>query len=242
MSTAMYTDIEYRKLAPSEMPGWLGRTSDSLAHVEGLGTVEKRGEARLGRLLIAHGAGAGQDSEFMRGIRRSLAEKGVQTLAIEFAYMQRMRDENRRRPPPGVERLVEEMMQWCDIVSQAGLPPPWLGGKSLGGRVASLLAARDGAAGLALCGYPFHPPGKPERTRLAHWPSIACPVLVVQGSRDPFGDRDEIARYDLPGNARVHFLEDGDHDWKPRKRSGRTQPQLIDEGARAIATMMAASR
>lgn len=202
------------------------------------GPLEVRGEARVGRLLMAHGAGAGQDSTFLERLRDALAERGVQALAIEFAYLQQMRREARRRPPPRVERLVEELARWCDILTHHALPPLWLGGKSMGGRVASLLAARDGAPGLILCGYPFHPPRKPESLRLAHWPLIASPTLVVQGSRDPFGSRDEIAGYDL-GGARVHLLEDGDHDWQPRRASGRTQVSLIDEAAEAIAGFMA---
>ncbi|WP_445005983.1 alpha/beta family hydrolase [Halomonas mongoliensis] len=202
------------------------------------GPLEVRGEARIGRLLMAHGAGAGQDSTFLERSRDALAERGVQTLAIEFAYLQQMRREARRRPPPKVDRLVEELSRWCDILTHPGLPPLWLGGKSLGGRVASLVAARDGAAGLVLCGYPFHPPRRPETLRLAHWPLIGCPTLVVQGSRDPFGSRDEIAGYDL-GAARVPVLEDGDHDWQPRRASGLTQGGLIEEGAAAIADFLA---
>lgn len=218
-------------LRDGETGGW---------NIQGLGPLEVRGECRAGRLLMAHGAGAGQDSTFLQRLRDALAGVGVQTLAIEFAYLQQMRREGRRRPPPRVERLVEELVQWCDSVSHRDLPPPWLGGKSMGGRVASLLAARDGAPGLVLCGYPFHPPGKPERLRLSHWPLLACPTLVVQGSRDPFGTREEVAGYELPGTARLHWLEDGDHDWKPRRASGRTQAELIDEGAAAIAAFMSA--
>lgn len=202
------------------------------------GPLEVRGEARVGRLLVAHGAGAGQDSTFLECCRAALAERGVQTLAIEFAYLQQMRREARRRPPPRVDRLVDELARWCDLLSHPSLPPLWLGGKSMGGRVASLLAARDDAAGLVLCGYPFHPPGKPETLRLSHWPLIGCPTLVVQGSRDPFGSREELVGYDL-GSARVHLLEDGDHDWRPRRASGRTQASLIDEAAEVIAGFMA---
>ncbi len=202
------------------------------------GPLEVRGEARVGRLLVAHGAGAGQDSTFLERCRDALAERGVQTLAIEFAYLQQMRREARRRPPPRVDRLVDELARWCDLLSHPSLPPLWLGGKSMGGRVASLLAARDDAPGLVLCGYPFHPPGKPDTLRLSHWPLIGCPTLVVQGSRDPFGSREELAGYDL-GDARVHLLEDGDHDWRPRRASGRSQASLIDEAAEAIAGFMA---
>ncbi|WP_245184774.1 alpha/beta family hydrolase [Halomonas salinarum] len=224
--------------------------------VEGRGTLEVSGQARHGRLLLAHGAGAGQDSAFLVSLRQSLVEAGVQVMAIEFGYMQQMRREGRRRPPPKVERLVEEMADWCDIVSQAGLPAPWLGGKSMGGRVASLLAAERGdntlskqpdqshqssrrVAGLALCGYPFHPPGKPERTRLGHWPALDCPTLVLQGTRDPFGRREEVEGYVLPACADVHFLESGDHDWLPTRRSGLRQEDLIREAADKIAAHMA---
>lgn len=223
------------------VPDFLFDEQDARLFVEGIGPLEKHGEPQIGRLLLAHGAGAGQGSSFMQELRESLARNGVQTLAIEFFYMQRMRRENRRRPPPGVDHLVEEMVQWCGILSHHELSPLWLGGKSLGGRVASLVAARQDVAGLALCGYPFHPPGKPDRTRLAHWPQIACPTLVLQGTRDPFGTRDEVESYVLPANVRVTFLEDGEHDWKPRKASGLTQQQLIDRAAAEIAAFMAAS-
>lgn len=231
-----------RRVSRKEAHECLSEPDDSHIAIDGIGTLEKLGDGHKGRLLMAHGAGAGQDSNFMRQLRESLAENGVQTLAFEFAYMQRMREEKRRRPPPKIGILIDEMSLWCDIVSHEKLPAPWLGGKSLGGRVASLLAARDGAPGLALCGYPFHPPGKPDKTRLAHWPNIACPILVMQGTRDPFGKRCEVEEYDLPACAKVHFLEDGEHDWKPRKASGLTQRQLIGEAAMIIAEAMAASR
>nr|WP_240036491.1 alpha/beta family hydrolase [Halomonas urmiana] len=222
-----------RRLLDDEQGRW---------NIAGLGPLEVRGEGRVGRLLIAHGAGAGQDSTFMQRLRVSLATVGVQTLAFEFDYLQTMRREGRRRPPSSVERLVDELSLWCDSVSHRDLPPPWLGGKSMGGRVASMLAAqaphRTSPAGLVLCGYPFHPPGKPERLRLAHWPSLASPTLVVQGSRDPFGTREQVAGYALPEVAHLHWLEDGDHDWKPRRASGRDQAALITEACDTIAAFM----
>jgi predicted alpha/beta-hydrolase family hydrolase len=208
--------------------------------VEGLGPLEVEGDGSSGCLLIAHGAGAGQQSPYMSRIREALARHGVQTLAIEFAYMQRMQREGRRIPPPRIDRLVEELSQWCDILTRPEGGRLWLGGKSMGGRAASLLAAHEEVAGLVLCGYPFHPPGKPERLRLSHWPSIACPTLVVQGSRDPFGTREEVEGYALPKHAQVYWLPDGDHDWKPRRSSGRDQAELIEEGAAAIADFMRA--
>lgn len=213
-------------------------------YLDGLGPLEVRGMPCVGRLLLTHGAGAGQTSRFMQRLRESLALHGVQVWAIDFAYMQRVWHENRRRPPPRIENLVDELAAWRDTLTPlAGEAPSllWLGGKSMGGRVASLLAARDEAPGLALFGYPFHPPGKPERTRLAHWPNLTCPTRVLQGTRDPFGAEGEVRGYALPATAHVHFLDDGDHDWQPRRRTGHDQASLIEEAARVVAAAMSAS-
>lgn len=229
------------RLSVDEVIEGLQDEMSGYCEVAGVGPLWVEGAPRRGRLLLAHGAGAGQDSAFMVGLRQALAAAGVQALGIEFDYMQRMRAEGRRRPPPRVEKLLEELRPWCDIVSRLSGPPCWLGGKSMGGRVMSLRAAREVVPGLVLCGYPFHPPGKPEKTRLDHWPDLRCPTLVLQGTRDPFGTRAEVEAYDLPAAARVHFLEDGEHDWKPRKASGLTQARLIEEAARVIAATLEAS-
>ncbi|OBX34223.1 alpha/beta hydrolase family protein [Halomonas elongata] len=223
----------------AELRRALEQGAGSVEGPEELGPLQVQGECRTGRLLLTHGAGAGQDSDFLVELRRALADVGVQTLAIEFAYLRRMRREGRRRPPPRVEKLVEELASWRDALSPHLEAPLWLGGKSMGGRVASMLAARDGAAGLVLCGYPFHPPRRPERQRLDHWPELRCPTLVVQGERDPFGTRDEVEGYDLPDVAEVRWLKDGEHDWRPRRASGLTRIELIHEGARGIAEFMA---
>lgn len=226
------TPAELSELLESDLPGRY--------EIASLGTLQVCGKNRVGRLLMAHGAGAGHDSPFLMHLREALASQGVQSLALEFDYMRRIRVEGRRRPPPRIDQLVGEMARWCDIVSHSRIAPLWLGGKSMGGRVASLLAARDGATGLVLCGYPFHPPRKAQQTRLGHWPSITCPTLVLQGTRDPFGNREDVEGYALPSQAQVHFVEDGDHDWKPRKRSGYDQSMHIDTAARLIADYMAA--
>lgn len=205
------------------------------------GTLTVQGRATVGRLLITHGAGAGLDSKVLVAYRSALADKGVQTLGMEFAYLREMRKRGRRRPPPKVEYLMNELALMCDILTQVShlsQSALWLGGKSMGGRVASMLAARDGAAGLILCGYPFHPPGKPDRLRLDHWPQLSCPTLVLQGTRDPFGRREEVESYALPECATLHWLEDGDHDWKPRRASGLSQEELICTAASQTATFM----
>ncbi|WP_236638312.1 alpha/beta hydrolase family protein [Mangrovicoccus ximenensis] len=122
--------------------------------------------------------------------------------------------------------------------------PLVIGGKSMGGRVASLVAeefCRAGrAAGLLCLGYPFHPSGKPERLRTAHLAALSVPALICQGTRDPFGTREEVAGYALSPQVSLHWLEDGDHDLKPRKRiTGRSQADHLQDAAAAVAAWAA---
>ncbi|ALM51581.1 alpha/beta family hydrolase [Halomonas huangheensis] len=200
-----------------------------------LGLVTLAGPCTDRTLLMAHGAGAGHDSAFLTAWRSALAIQGIQTLSLEFAYMRQMREEGRRRPPPRVSGLCEEFRRWSDVLSDLIPGELWLGGKSMGGRVASMVAAHSSTPpsvpGLVLVGYPFHPVGKPERLRLDHWPQLRCPTLVLQGERDPFGTREEVEGYTLGESAEVQWLEDGDHDWVPRKASGYTQKQLVEAAA-----------
>lgn len=121
----------------------------------------------------------------------------------------------------------------------------WVGGKSMGGRVATLFASEMLAndvhgPGVIVAGYPFHPPRKPDKTRLEHFPAIRCPVQILQGERDPFGNVDEVSGYNLPNNINVAWLADGDHDFKPRRVSGLNQQVLIDEAAILAASFVRA--
>ncbi|MGB5373075.1 MAG: alpha/beta family hydrolase [Polyangiales bacterium] len=108
-----------------------------------------------------------------------------------------------------------------------------IGGKSMGGRIASIIADEVGAAGLLCLGYPFHPAGKPERLRTAHLETIGTPSLIVQGTRDPLGTEEEVAGYSLSRAIELAWMEDGDHSFKPRKRSGRTLDQNFEAAAAA---------
>jgi predicted alpha/beta-hydrolase family hydrolase len=110
-----------------------------------------------------------------------------------------------------------------------------IGGKSMGGRMASLVADECGAAGLVCLGYPFHPPGRPRQLRTAHLAELRTPTLIVQGARDALGSREEIAGYALSPAVRVAFLEDGDHSFKPRARSGRSLEQNLREATELVA-------
>lgn len=227
-------------LTETQLPAALSHASDATIIVANHGLLRVCGKPCAGRLLFAHGAGAGTESPFMRQFVASLAGSGLQVLAFEFPYMQCMRETGRRRPPPPAATLVAEFDRWYDLVARSVEGPVWLGGKSMGGRVASMLAARRAVDGLVIAGYPFHPPRRPEKLRLAHWPDVRCPALILQGERDPFGKREEVEGYTLPLRATLAWLADGDHDFVPRRASGLTQQNLIDEAARRAASFVRA--
>jgi predicted alpha/beta-hydrolase family hydrolase len=189
------------------------------------------------RFLCAHGAGAGMDTPFLETIAGLLAERGITTYRFEFAYMAARRHGGSRKPPPRAERLMDEYR-----AAVAALPAGTallIGGKSMGGRVASLVAdalfAEKHIAGLVCLGYPFHPPKKPDQLRTAHLEHLACPALFVQGERDPFGGRSEVEAYRLSPAIRFHWVGDGDHDLGPRGGSGFTRKGNLAAAADAIA-------
>jgi len=184
-------------------------------------------------LVLAHGAGAPMDSPFMRHMAEGLASEGLRTVRFEFPYMQEQRRTGRRRPPDSGEVLS---CAWREVVERLGGGEELvIGGKSLGGRIASMIADDIGARGLVCLGYPFHPSGKPDVLRVAHLRELRTPTLIVQGTRDALGRRDEVKGYDLPPNISLIWLEDGDHSFKPRVRSGRTERQNMDQAIEAVA-------
>lgn len=169
-------------------------------------------------LLLAHGAGAAMDSPSMTALAHALANAGLRTARFEFPYMAARR-QGLRKPPPRAETLVPEYREAVAALAAPG--PLVIGGKSMGGRVASLAADalhdEGRIAGLLCLGYPFHPPEKPAQLRTAHLADLRTPTLIVQGTRDPFGTRDEVETYALSDRIEILWLEDGDHDLKPRK-------------------------
>ena len=170
-------------------------------------------------ILLAHGAGAPMDSAAMNAMAAALGGAGLRVARFEFGYMASRRTEAGRKPPPRAETLLGEYRNAVDELGASG--PLVIGGKSMGGRVASMLADEllaDGkVAGLLCLGYPFHPPGKPEQLRTAHLAGLKTPALICQGMRDIFGSREEVAGYTLSKKIEILWLEDGDHDLKPRK-------------------------
>ena len=188
-------------------------------------------------LVLAHGAGQGMDSPFMELMARLIAARGIRVLRFEFPYMQSMRRSGTRRPPDSASRLTAAWHQALDRLAGQGLDPDRLliGGKSLGGRMASLVAVDRPVAGLVCLGYPFHPPGRPGQTRVEHLRGLAVPTLICQGTRDPFGSPDEVAGYGLGPPIRVVWIEDGEHSLKPRPSSGRTWERNLGEAADTVA-------
>ncbi|HMA15237.1 MAG: alpha/beta family hydrolase [Bacteroidota bacterium] len=171
---------------------------------------------------FAHGAGAPMDTPFMSFFAEGLAARGRRVVRFEFPYMAARRQGGRRPPPDRQPVLLET---WRAVIAHLGAETLVIGGKSMGGRMASLLADEAGVAGLACLGYPFHPTGKPERLRTEHLATLRTPCLICQGTRDPLGNAEEVAGYTLSPAIRLHWAEDGDHDMKPRKASGRTADQ-----------------
>jgi predicted alpha/beta-hydrolase family hydrolase len=155
------------------------------------------------------------DSPAMNAVTRSLGEVGLRVARFEFGYMASRRTSSARKPPPRAETLSPEYVAAIEALKARG--PLIIGGKSMGGRVASMIADEHHVAGLLCLGYPFHPVGKPTQLRTAHLAELKTPTLIVQGTRDPFGTREEVATYKLAKAIEILWLEDGDHDLRPRK-------------------------
>ena len=183
-------------------------------------------------LLLAHGAGGAMDSPAIQALTETLAGEGLRVARFEFSYMA-VRRQGTRKPPPKAETLIPEYRAALTALRARG--QIIIGGKSMGGRIASMIADETQADGLLCIGYPFHPVGKPEQLRTAHLKHLRKPTLIAQGTRDPFGTRDEVATYDLSPAIQILWMEDGDHDLRPRKSvSGFTIKNHLASLAREV--------
>ena len=193
------------------------------------------------RIVLAHGAGVAMDSPFMTAFARGLAEAGAFVARFEFPYMAAARAEGTRRPPNAAGQLLQSFRSAINALGgPTGLV---IGGKSMGGRMATLLARElehEGTppAGVVCLGYPFHPPGKPQNRRVDHLHALATPTLIVQGTRDPFGGPDDVAGYALPETVHLHWTPDGDHHLQPRKSSGYTTDHVWQDAVAAVAAFI----
>ncbi|WP_186538521.1 alpha/beta fold hydrolase [Synechococcus sp. BIOS-E4-1] len=181
-------------------------------------------------VLLAHGAGAGIDTPFMQKMAQGLAQKGWQVIRFEFPYMTQRRISGRKAPPNRADVLLKYYVD--QVQSLDANQPLIIGGKSMGGRIASLVAdelwSGNRILGCICLGYPFHPLGKPETLRVKHLQNLQTPTLVVQGERDAMGSKEEVKNYALSERLKLAWMPDGDHSFKPRIRSGRREGQNFD--------------
>lgn len=187
-------------------------------------------------LVLAHGAGAGMDSPFMTYMAEALGQRGIRVGRFNFPYMIRAVEQGKRRPPDSAKKLLAA---WEDVaVSVAEKKKASqrlaIGGKSMGGRIASMSTHHAQVDALVCLGYPFHPPGKPEKLRTDHFADIRIPAMIIQGERDTFGNKEEVKGMKLPRRIKKCWLADGDHSFKPRKASGITLEQNMDSAVASI--------
>ncbi len=183
-------------------------------------------------VALAHGAGAPMDSPFMAAFAEGLAHAGFRAARFEFPYMTDRRQTGIKKPPNRAPVLLDA---WRDVIEEIGAGNLVIGGKSMGGRIASMVADETGVRGLVCLGYPFHGPGRPENPdRLAHLEGLKTRALFCQGTRDTLGGRGDVETYTLSKAITVHWLEDGDHGFKPRKASGLTETENWQSAIEAI--------
>lgn len=190
--------------------------------------------------LFAHGAGGPMDSGFMATVARGLGERGIRVVRFEFPYMAARREGGKRSAPDRPAVLLDA---WRAVIEEnGGGGAVHIGGKSMGGRIASMVADEMDVRGLVCFGYPFHPPGKPQQLRTAHLETLRTPALVIQGERDPFGTREEAEAYPLAPSIRFEWLKDGDHSFKPRKAAGVSEQENVTRAIELAAAFIVFGR
>lgn len=180
-------------------------------------------------VLLAHGAGAGQDHPGVAGLRDRLADHGLRILTFNYPFM----EEGKRRPDQPPKLLECHQAALARFKAETGSDRVVLAGRSMGGRMGTYLAAeRDDVAGLVLYAYPLHPAGKPERLRAGHLPGVTAPMLFFSGTRDSMARIELIEEHlrPLPG-ATIELIEDADHSFRVPKRTGRTFEEVLDQVA-----------
>ncbi|NUT79631.1 alpha/beta hydrolase [Pseudomonas brassicacearum] len=191
--------------------------------------------ARAPTLILAHGAGAPMDSGFMEQMAARLGAQGVNVLRFEFPYMAQRRLDGGKRPPNPAPKLLECWREVYATVRPYVAGRLAVGGKSMGGRMASLLADELGADALVCLGYPFYAVGKPQKPRVEHLAALKTRTLIVQGERDALGNREAVQGYALSPSIEVLWLASGDHDLKPLKASGFSHEQHLEAAAQKVA-------
>lgn len=182
-------------------------------------------------VALAHGAGAPMDSEFMNWFAAGLAEFGYRCVRFEFPYMTERRATGKKRPPDRQPKLLET---WQAVIDRLGPDDLIIGGKSMGGRMATMIADYAKVRGVIALGYPFYGMGRADKPRIEHLKDVKTPTLICQGTRDTMGSREVVEALTLSPAISYHWAEDGDHSLKPRKKSGRTEEQNRTETLAAM--------
>lgn len=168
-----------------------------------------------------------------------LATAGYRVVRFEFPYMAARRDSGARKPPDRQPVLLDT---WRAVIGEYGADNLVIGGKSMGGRMASLIADEMKVSGLLCLGYPFYGAGRKDKPRIEHLLALKTPTLICQGDRDPMGDRESISQVKLARAIKVQWLPDGDHDLKPRRASGRTHDENLTDALESVTAFLAGLR
>ncbi|MDP0588526.1 MAG: alpha/beta hydrolase [Candidatus Endonucleobacter bathymodioli] len=193
-------------------------------------------------LILAHGAGAGMDSAFMVTMATLLCERNITVVRFNFPYMQQQQATGRKRPPDRKPKLIE---CWNEVIKQVktrSSAPIFIGGKSMGGRIATMLEpdtmSKLLVSGVICIGYPFYGAGKQDNPRIEHLKTVLLPHLIIQGDRDTMGNITTVLTYPLSKLIDIYWLKDGSHDLCPRKSSGLTHNQHLDKAAEVISNFI----
>ncbi len=186
--------------------------------------------------ILAHGAGAPMDHDWMESLTEKLINRDIQVIRFEFPYMAQRRIDGKKRPPNTKKILFET---WREVFSLVGGNNVYIGGKSMGGRMATLVADELNPKGVICLGFPFHAPGKPPKDRIDHLKDIKTKIHILQGTRDTMGTSEDVDTYELSKNIKINWFEDGDHSLKPRKReTGKTLDDYLELAAIKIDKLM----
>ena len=203
--------------------------------------VSKPVEAKA-TLVLAHGAGSCMREPMLNSLSDGLTHQGWRVVRFEFPYMARQSLTGRRTFPDKLSVLLDAYRSVVEAVNKEIQQPLLIGGKSMGGRIASLVVNSlyndDLIQGVVCLGYPFHPLKRPDQLRTEHLGSFSAPMLIVQGERDPMGGREEVDNYVLSDQIQIRWIADGDHSLSPRKRSGFTVKQNLDQAIRCVDVFM----
>ena len=217
----------------------INATAEAKSRLETHGWLMTGPAERRTHFILAHGAGAGMTSPFLTRIAQLLDDGGATVHRFEFGYMAARTAGGGRRPAPRAETLVDEYLA-AIAVCRARIGPEarlFIGGKSMGGRIACIAstgAGGTGISGVAVLGFPLIPPGKPHASRALVIEKLSSPTLIVQGTRDAFGAAEAFADVRIPAHVRLHWIADGDHDLRPRKASGRTHEEALQDATEAL--------